>query len=174
VKPEIKEGQSIVARMNDFLDKTINSFAFMAGLVMVFIMGCVTAQIICRYFFEKPIVWTTEVTEYCLLWITFLATAWVLMKEKHVVVDLIPNMLKLKTKTMLYFGLSIIGIIICFIYTWYATGVTIHLFQTGRMLSTVLEPPAYVLFLIIPLGNLLLTLQFVRRTRGFWEKLRTL
>jgi TRAP-type C4-dicarboxylate transport system permease small subunit len=62
---------------------------------------------------------------------------------------------------------SIIGIAVCLLLTWYGVKVTLDVFQRNLLLSTVLTPPAYLLFIIIPIGSLLLTLQFVRRALHF-------
>ena len=171
-KHEVKVPRGPMAGFNKVLDFIIDGFSHIAEVMMVFIMVIVTAEIVGRYFFGYSIIWTIEVTEYCMLWITFLATAWVLKLEGHVIVDLIPNMLKPRAKATLFLVLSIIGTLICVVYAWFGATVTLDLFQKGRVLSTVLRPPAYILFSIIPIGNILLVFQFIRRTQGMYKKLK--
>jgi C4-dicarboxylate transporter DctQ subunit len=171
-KEAVKVTRGPMAAINKVLDTIIDGFGHIAELLMVFIMVIVTSEIVLRYFFGYSLIWTIEVTEYCLLWITFLATAWVLKLEGHVMVDLIPNMLKPRGKAILYMVLSIICTLICVVYAWFGATVTLDLFQKGRVLSTVMRPPAYILFMIIPIGNILLILQFIRRTHGLYLKVK--
>jgi TRAP-type C4-dicarboxylate transport system permease small subunit len=60
--------------------------------------------------------------------------------------------------------LSFIGILMCFLLTWYGVKVVLDFIQIARPMSTVLMPPAWILYLIVPIGSLLLTIQFIRRT----------
>ncbi len=181
MKPETTETKviptgkrGIIGWFNWFLDKSIDSFAFLGVLILIFIVITVTMEIVSRYFFGKPSIWTYEVTEYTLLWLTFLGTAWTLKEDGHVIVDLVPNALKPKPRNILFIAVSILGIIVCFIYTFYGIRVVADLAERGRLMSSVLKPPAYLLFIIIPLGNLLLTFQFIRRTQGYFNKLKAL
>jgi C4-dicarboxylate transporter, DctQ subunit len=181
MKPEAMETKvspaahrGIVVWFNWILDKTIDSFALLGVLTLVFIVVIVTGEIISRTFFNAPSLWTYEVTEYTLLWLTFLGTAWTLKEDGHVIVDLVPNALKPRPRNILFIVVSILGIIVCFIYTYYGIRVVADLLERGRLMSSVLKPPAWILFIIIPLGNLLLTMQFVRRTQGYFKKLKAL
>jgi C4-dicarboxylate transporter, DctQ subunit len=170
--PRPKKG--FVGWLNWVLDKTIDSFALVGVLVLVFIVVVVTGEIISRTFFNQPSLWSYEVTEYTLLWMTFLGTAWTLKEDGHVIIDLVPNALKPRPRTTLFIVVSILGIIVCLIYTIYGVRVTADLLQRGRVMSSPLKPLAWILFTIIPIGNLLLTLQFIRRTQGFFKKLKEL
>jgi C4-dicarboxylate transporter DctQ subunit len=172
VSPPVKRG--IVGWFNRVLDKAIDSFALVAVLVLVFIVVIVLMEIILRYFLNQPTLWTYEVTEYTLLWLTFLGTAWTLKEDGHVIVDLVPNALKPRPRNILFIVVSILGIIVCLIYTVYGIRVVADLLERGRIVSSVLRPEAWMLFIIIPLGNILLTLQFIRRTQGYFKKLKAL
>jgi TRAP-type C4-dicarboxylate transport system permease small subunit len=156
--------------MNRVLDKIIDFFGFLGILLMVIMLAVVTLDICARYFFNKPLLWTHEVTEYAMVWVTFLGAAWVLRKEGHVIVDIVPSRLNAKAKAMLFTVVSIIGIPMMFLFIWYGTKVTIDLYLTKRMLSTVMMPPAWILYTIIPLGSLLLMLQFLRRAAKHYKE----
>ena len=49
-----------------------------ATLIFVAMMLVVCAEVLLRYGFNSPISWVVEISEYALLWITFLGAAWVL------------------------------------------------------------------------------------------------
>jgi C4-dicarboxylate transporter, DctQ subunit len=155
-------------------DKLLDDLSYLAAFVLGFMALAVTLEIITRYFFNDPWLWTIEITQYCQVWITFLCAAWILRKEGHVIVDFLPNMLNASSRTLLYTVLSFVGIIVCLIYAWYGIQVTADLFQKGRQMSTILMPPSFILYLIIPIGNILLTAQFIRRTVGLVNKYKAL
>jgi C4-dicarboxylate transporter DctQ subunit len=147
-----------------WFDKTLDFFAILAMILISVTAVVTTAEICMRFFFNKPLMWSMEVTEYCLIWMTFLGTAWVLRKEGHVMVDVIVTRIPKTSRHMLDTILSIIGILMCLLLTWYGAKVTLHYIQTGRTMSTILMPQTWIMYIIIPIGSLLLTIQFIRRT----------
>ena len=153
----------LLTKANTAFDRINHILAILAAFLLAFIMLSVCSDVIMRYFFSRPMFWVTEVTEYCLLWVTFLATAWVLSRDNHVVMDLVIGHMKPEMRARIGIMTSIIGFAVCLLVTWYGVKVTLDVFQRDLLLSTVLTPPAYMLFIIIPIGSFLLTIQFIRR-----------
>lgn len=149
------------------LDKALSGMAFVAGCILIFIMISVCADVILRTFFKMPQIWVTEVTECLLLYITFLGTAWLLREEGHVKVDVILNRLKPRTVAFLGIISSLIGLFVSIALTVYGLGVTLNYFQRGIYTPTALEIPVSAILLIIPIGSLMLFIQFMRRTGKF-------
>lgn len=138
--------------------------SFFAGVIMAFIMTSVGLEVIMRYFFNRPLIWVTEITECLLLYITFLGSAWLLREEGHVRVDIFINRLKPNTVAFLSTINSIIGVFISGTLTVYGTRVTWDYFQRGMYTPTAMELPLYAILLIIPIGSFMLLVQFLRRT----------
>lgn len=147
--------------LNGF-DYIINIMAFLAGGLLIFIMLSVCMEVFLRYFFNAPQVWITEVTECILLYITFLGSAWLLRNGGHVKIDIILNLFSSKVKTILGVVSSTIGIVVTFVLSYYGFKVTWDVFQRGIYTPTILEIPLVVILIIIPIGGLMLFLQFVR------------
>ena len=151
-----------------FFDKLLNVMAALAGLILVFIVGAVCYTIGMRYFFRQTTIWIMQTTEYALLWIVFLATTWLLREGGHITTDIIYAHLSDKTKAyldaimfcmggiatavMLYFGIT-------YMYECIACDVT-----DVRAVTV----PKSAIFVIIPIGSFLLTIQFFRMA---WQKL---
>lgn len=157
-------------------DKTVDAFAIIATVLISFCVVVITLEIIMRFFFNRPLMWSIEVTEYSLIWMTFLGTTWVLRKEGHVIVDVIVMRIPQVSRHMLDAVLSTLGILMCLLLTWYGAKVTLEYIQIGRPMSTILMPPAWILYLVIPIGSLLLTIQFIRRTIKYlnlWKTARS-
>jgi C4-dicarboxylate transporter DctQ subunit len=153
--------------VNKSLDFTMDALAYVAAFLLAFVMVTICIDVVLRYFFLSPMMWVTEVTEYSLLWVTFLGTAWLLKKKGHVIMDLVVNRIKSEYQTILNIIMSIIGVIICLVITAYGIKVILDVFNRQLTLSTLLTPPAWVIFIIIPIGSFLLTVQFIRMIVGY-------
>jgi C4-dicarboxylate transporter, DctQ subunit len=167
---------NMLKRANLIFDFLIDSFASLSAFLLAFIMIAVCIDIILRYSLQRPTQWVSEVTEYCLLWIGFLAAAWVLKKDGHVSLDLVTSRLNQEAQAFLAIVNSIIGAAVYLFLTWYGTIVTLDLFHRGLHMSTIIGPPAYILYLIIPLGSILFSIQFMKRTYNSfikWKDLRS-
>lgn len=53
-------------------------------LVMIAVLF---AQIVCRYFFEAPLVWSEELAMILMLWVTYLGAALLLESREHISID---------------------------------------------------------------------------------------
>lgn len=154
-------------KIGHILDRIIDAFAFTAGLLLSFILLSVCLEVVMRYFLNRPLQWVIELTEYALLYITFLGTAWLLKREGHITVDVILNRLGPKTRAFLGIFSSVIGIVICVLLVWFGFEVAWDHFQRGVYNPTVLEFPKAPIIAIIPIGSLVLLFQFGRRGYGF-------
>ena len=157
----------VLLKANTIFDRVVDFGALMSVLILAFVLFAVNLEIVMRYFLNSPMQWVTETTEYCLLWMTFFCAAWVLKREGHVVVDVLMVRLRPGVRGRFNEVTSLLGMVLCLIITWYGVTVTRDLFQRGIILSSALDPIAYPLYSIIPIGSFLLTVQFLRRFLGF-------
>lgn len=148
-------------------DRCIDVLVYVALGLLVFAWLSVSADVIFRYFLARPISWATEVTEYILLHITFLGTAWLLRKEGHVNVDVLLMRLNPKNQALLNLVTSSICAVVCLILTWYGAVAVLGLFQEHSIIPKQLDMPKYLMFIVIPLGYFMLFGQFLRRAYGF-------
>jgi len=162
----------LLGRLAAIFDRTNDVLVFLASAILIFTVVSVTVDVVLRYFFNAPLIWAVEVNENNLLYITFLATAWVLRREGHVKVELVLARLDPRAQNLVGLITSIIGVVICLVVTWYGSLVTWRDFETGAFQPTIMRiPNAYILF-IIPVGTFLLSIQFLRRTYRFLKKWR--
>jgi len=85
----MKIGRKIATVYNSVVDY----FAYLAGILVVFIMITIGIEVVVRKLFGFSIVWAVEYSEHALLYITFLSTAWLLKKGQHVKIDVVLNYL---------------------------------------------------------------------------------
>jgi TRAP-type C4-dicarboxylate transport system permease small subunit len=145
-----------------FFDKLLNVMAALAGVILVFIVAAVCYTIGMRFFFKQTTIWIIQTTEYALLWIVFLATAWLLKEGGHIKTDIIYVHLNTKTKNYLDLVMNVIGAVVCamvvYLSTVYMCDCIINAVTDVRAVTV----PKSAVFAIIPIGSLLLVIQFLR------------
>jgi TRAP-type C4-dicarboxylate transport system permease small subunit len=149
--------------VSSFFDLILTALAVLGGSILAFLMFAVCWDVIARGVARKPLEWVVEFTEYGLLYMCFLCTAWVLRNEKHVISDLLLVSLSKRTQALLNTLTSVAGGLVCLVLTYFGWVVAWEKFKTGSYQPTSVQPPDFPIFVIIPIGFLLLTLQFGRR-----------
>ncbi len=164
MKPQIKT--------RTIFDKILGFLFSLAGILLLVIMVSIIFDVFMRYFFKRPMAWVFEGSEYSLLYITFLGAAWVLRKDMHVKIDLVPNFLRPRARHILSIATSIGGAVTMLVVAVYSGQSTWELFQIGYFLPTVLQPPIFIFMAVIPIGSFLLFVEFLRRTLSYIRGLR--
>ena len=162
-----------ISKTSGIFDRIIGLLASLGAAVIIFMTVIVCWDVTSRFFLGSGMGWTLEVVEYGLLWFTLLATAWVLKRERHVKIDIVLTRLNPKKQALLNFITSILTTAACLVVVWYGTEVAWEFIQTGERLPSLMMPPKFLPFLIIPIGFAFLFVQFLRRTYGYLGSLRT-
>ncbi len=71
------------------LDRVFNVMAVLSGLLLLFMTFSISYSIFARLVGITQPIWTVQFNEYALLWMTFLGSAWVLSRRKHVSMDVV-------------------------------------------------------------------------------------
>lgn len=146
-----------------FLNWIENVMAVIAGILILISMFSVILEVITRFFWNYSSVWVQEYNEYILLYIPFLAGAWLLRQNGHVAVDIINNFLNRKMEMVLNSIVALIGIIVMVVICYYGTLATVDAFARGVNSTTPLKTPQVYIYIIIPVGSFFLLLEFIRK-----------
>ncbi|MFH1349745.1 MAG: TRAP transporter small permease [Pseudomonadota bacterium] len=149
-----------------FFDRVLDGMTVLAGVILVFICAGVCYTIGMRFLFTRTTIWIIPTTEYALLWIVFLATTWLLREGGHIITDIIHAYLNEKIKHYLDFLMFVIGGFACAMMSIFGM---VYLYDC--MINNVTDVravtvPKSAVFIIIPLGFILLTMQFFRMAWG--------
>ena len=71
----------LLEKLTSFFDRIIVLMSIVAGILLVFAMLIISGAVFSRYFLNRPIGWVIEISEYIILFITFLVAAWLLKLE---------------------------------------------------------------------------------------------
>ena len=69
---------------------------FLGGLFLFVILATMGAQVFARYFFGAPFQWSEEVARLALIWMTFMAAAFVMAEGRHITVDVLSPRLSVR------------------------------------------------------------------------------
>lgn len=148
--------------MNKVLDRIFDFLAVVISLILVFMTLSIGYAILVRALNLPGPVWIVQFNEYAMLFATFLGSAWLLSKRKHVSIELVVS--RFSRRGQKIFGLihSLMGMGLCAILCWYGALTTLENFERKVInVQAVDVPMAYIIF-VIPLGFFFLFLQFTR------------
>lgn len=162
----------ITTKFIAIFDRIVDVLAVLAACILVYLIVSVSADVAIRGLKNSSIPNTLEISEYLLLFLTFLIVPWVLKRNEHVKIELLVDRLRLGAQSVLKIITCIVDALLCLLLTWIGAAVTWDLFQARARVEGVLEPLMAPIIAIIPLGFLLLSIQFLRMSYDYWRKWR--
>lgn len=137
--------------------------AVVGATLLLLISFSICYSVFTRALSVKSPIWIIQFNEYAMLWVTFLAVAWVLAEDKHVSIQIIMSRLGQKGKKTLRLAQDIVCTLLCALLCYLGALTTWEHFRDNVIdVQTVDVPKAYIL-VVIPFGFLLLFLQFIKR-----------
>lgn len=154
-------------------DIILNVMIFVAGVLLLLVVLLVSANVVLRYIFHRPLGCAIEISLYMLVFIAFLVIAWVLREEGHVKIDIVTLMFKESTRDLVNTITSALNTAISIIITLSAIKVTWDLYQSDYFTPTILMTPKWIFIAVIAFGFFMLSIQFMRRTSGYLKSWRS-
>ena len=152
----------IAAKAGAIFDKALTVMMIMAALIIVFDMLGISVDVLLRY--SIGVTWPAlfEISEYTILWMTFLSAAWILRINGHVKVDLLLTRMSTRNRSVANTIIYIICTLLFVFILWFTLKLTVADYQTGFFYPSVLTPPKWIIEMVIPFGCFLLFVQFSR------------
>lgn len=144
-------------------DRLVDLAALIAALLVVGLGLWVTYDVAMRYLFLTPTSFLSDLSEYALVWITFLAAPWVLRRQGHVRIDVLIGFCSPRVQRVLARVAAAIGLLVCLVMAWKTGATTYGYFERGVLVARVWQVPQYLTYLPIPLGCSMMAAEFLRR-----------
>lgn len=144
-------------------DSLVNGFAYVAGLLVVTVTFSVLYEVVARYFFNSPTIWAVDLTEYSLVYITFLGTPWVLRDHAHTRVELVVERLQPKVRLMLAIVVPLVAASGAVVMAWEGAAETWESYLGGHAELKAWRVYRWPLILPICVGSLMLVIEFLRQ-----------
>lgn len=136
------------------------ALAIVAAAALFAVTMSIFAEVVWRYSGGRSQLWVTEISEYSLLYITFLAAPYLLQHRRHVTVDLLTAGRTGPAARMLNVTIAATGFILCAIVTVQGIDLVLDQYATGLRRVTVLAPRSWYIIAAFPLGTGLMAIQF--------------
>ncbi len=159
----------IINKIYKVIDAVTKCFAFLAGVVILFLLIAICVSVLSRYFFHSPIGWIVQISEYCIGFIAFLGAAWLEREDGHIKVEIIIGSINENVRHILDIVTSIIGSITCIIIAIYGFKVVFDFYQRNVKSVDILETKLWYIYIVIPIGFLFYFFQIIRRRMNHVE-----
>jgi TRAP-type C4-dicarboxylate transport system permease small subunit len=141
---------------------------FLGQAAMAFMVVSLFYDVMMRYLFAAPTHWALEVNTFLLLFLCTIPTADVLSSGVHIRVTFLTERMPRRIVERLPVLRSVAGILFCAAMTWKGSVMTWQAWQHNDRMSTSLGTPMFVPYLFLPLGFILLGLQYAILLTSEW------
>jgi TRAP-type C4-dicarboxylate transport system permease small subunit len=142
---------------------------YLSGLSILLSVVIISYQVLIRYFLGLPGIWQIEVSIYLLLFTSFIGAAYGLKHGAHVGIDLLVAKMAERTQRKMRIFSSVICIVVTTVLGWRAWALWWEATEQGWRADTLLSTPLTIPYLILPLGMVLVTLQFMVMIYEDWK-----
>jgi TRAP-type C4-dicarboxylate transport system permease small subunit len=145
----------------DWLILTENLLAELAIAVLVLCGASICADVLLRYFFGRPIFGSTELTEYALVYITFLGASWAVPRGAHIDIDVLVSHVSENVAKILALISNGIAFAVAIALTVFGAWTTWTAYSRHLFKPTQLQFPTWIVLIVIPIGCLVLALRYL-------------
>lgn len=118
-------------------------------------------EVFARYLFTAPTIWAAELAELAMVWGIFLAGAWLLHNRAHIQITLLtqemPDPVRRGLEMLVMLAIAAFSVAMVY-YGWQ---IAANSFEVGRRSGTMLNLPAGIWQLAVPVGFTLLAVQAI-------------
>lgn len=146
--------------------------AGIAGVLLGGLVLLITAGVVSRYAFDRPITGIIEITEWALLVITLFTAPWIMSLDSHVRVDIITRVVEAKApraRWAMALVAECIGFVVSLVMVYYGVLVSAQAFASHKVSLSYIPLPLWPLYALIPFSFALMAIVFAWR---FWIEIR--
>lgn len=136
-------------------------------LMMGTMAALVFANVVSRYVFNVSIIWVEELTQYQMIWITYLGAGLALREGRHVAVEVLQDLLPARLRRYVRWFVALA--MLAFLVTLAVLGFRIAEF-TWNQETPVMNIPTGVPYLGVPIGAVVMALHLVLFMRDYVDK----
>jgi TRAP-type C4-dicarboxylate transport system permease small subunit len=150
-------------KLSRFFDLLLNAGGVLAAGLMILLMVVVCLKVFARYALGYGLVGVDQISGTMILFMTFLGAGWVLKNDKHITIDILYSILGRATRRWADIVISALCAAVCLVITVVGTLEVFESWQRGIMIAAEIEMSRAINLIVIPIGFLLLFIQFLRR-----------
>lgn len=144
-------------------DRLVGWLAAISALLLLAMSVWTTFDVLARSAYGLSAPWFFDLSEYCLVWATFLAAPWVLRRDRHVRIELLIDVLPVRAQRIIGIIVSAIAFAACVVLTWKAGAAALQYYQNNVTMPRVWRIPRIWPYAAVPIGSGLLAIGFLVR-----------
>lgn len=144
-------------------DRLVDGLAALAAVLLTAMALWVTYEVVARYAFAAPTFWVVELSEYTLLYATFLGGPWLVRRNGHVRIGVVFDRLPARVQVHLGALLALVCAVCCAILVYLGVRDLAEAWTRAQLMPGLMQMPRWLVVLCIPVGSLFLTTEFVRQ-----------
>jgi TRAP-type C4-dicarboxylate transport system permease small subunit len=131
------------------------------GILLMAMMLLVTADVMGRSLFSKPVQGTTELTEFIMVALLYLSLAHTQALKGHINVDIFLSYFKKRTRLGFDLIIYLLGLLLFTLITWQGTLAAIKAWAFWETTFGVIPFPLFPTKVLVPLGSFLVCLRYL-------------
>jgi TRAP-type C4-dicarboxylate transport system permease small subunit len=162
----------MVHRLTRAYDGLLNAMAALAAASMPVMALAVTYEVVMRYVFNDPTIWAVDLSEYIMLYATFLAAPWLVREGGHIRIEALLSLLSPRNQHMLGVVAAIISAAVAAVLCWQGLDATLDAYTRGVIIARSWRVPRWIVWALIPVGSFFITIEFIRVAVRSWRAAR--
>ena len=152
--------KSFVNNYSKIVQALVDVCGYIAGALLFIPALSISYEVVMRGMFNQPTDWAIEISTYCVVIAGFLGMPHAYSAGKHINVDLLVQTFTDKTRCLLKVFTSAIGVVFCALLCTRGLDMALLSLELENRAPTTLQTPLWIPQMSLPIGFLLLTLQF--------------
>lgn len=116
-------------------------------LLLIFVL--VMAQVVCRYVFNSPLIWSEELARVCFIWMVMLAWSLGSRRRSHLAITIVSNLLAPRPRAVLKIAIQVLMIVFAMLLIVHGWKLTVNNLDLSLV---TLEISYAVVYGVVPLG----------------------
>lgn len=157
-----------------WIDATSQAGGILAGICLLILSAIIVFEVFMRYVFNAPTTWVGEISIYLCMAIGFLALAYGLQTNSHFAITNITDRLTPKNRTRLKVFTDFVGFLYSTTFIYKGIEMAKFAYDMEDVSSGMLSIPLWLPWSLVPIGGLLLALQFINKLAEDVQTLKSL
>lgn len=146
------------------------AIAAVAAVLILAMSLWITYDVLARNLLGWASPWAFDLSEYALVWMTFLGAPWVLMQDRHVRIEILVDVLPARLQRLLGLVVCLVALGVCAVLTWRTGIAAIEYFERNVMMPRIWRIPRVWPYCAVPIGSGLLTAAFALRAGLYFRE----
>ena len=146
-----------------WIDLTSDFGGVLSALCLLTVTFIISYEVFARYLFSAPTTWVAEISIYLCMALGLLGAAYALKNNSHFSITIIVDRLTAKNRRRLKILTNVMGIAYSLIFIVKGVEMAKFAYDIKDASTGVLQFPLWIPWSLVPLGGLLLTLQFINK-----------